>query len=70
MKDQIGFALTKLTLREQDIMQQRMMTDNPKTLMDLGQKYTISKERVRQIENSVKEKFKNALEENIDLMMP
>jgi RNA polymerase sigma-32 factor len=70
MKDKIDSALTKLTLREQDIMQQRLMTDNPKTLMDLGQKYTISKERVRQIENSVKEKFKNALEENIDLMMP
>ncbi len=70
MKEKIGSALNGLTLREQDIMQQRIMTDNPKTLMDLGQKYTISKERVRQIENSVKEKFKNALEENIDLMMP
>jgi RNA polymerase sigma-32 factor len=70
VKSQINSALEKLTPREQDIARQRLMAENPLTLDDLGRQYAISKERVRQIENNVKNKLKKALAGHIDLMLP
>ncbi len=43
-------CLAKLNEREQDIIKSRMLTENPVTLDELGAKYSISRERVRQIE--------------------
>lgn len=43
-------CLAKLNEREQDIIKSRMLTENPITLDELGAKYSISRERVRQIE--------------------
>lgn len=43
-------CLNKLTEREQDIIKSRMLCDNPVTLEDLGSKFNISRERIRQIE--------------------
>lgn len=43
-------CLSKLNEREQDIIKSRMLTENPVTLDELGAKYSISRERVRQIE--------------------
>jgi len=42
------------------------MADNPLTLDELGNKYDISKERVRQIENAVRIKLKDALKGNME----
>lgn len=70
VKKQIESALEKLTPRERDIAQNRLMAENPLTLEDLGSQYAISKERVRQIENNVKVKLKKALAGHIDLMQP
>lgn len=70
VKKQIDSALMKLTPREQDIAQQRLMAENPLTLEDLGKRYSISKERVRQIENNVKTKLKKTLGGNMELMLP
>lgn len=70
VKKQIESALQKLTPRERDIAQHRLMAENPLTLEDLGRQYAISKERVRQIENNVKVKIKKALAGHIDLMLP
>ncbi len=70
VKKQIYSAMDNLTPRERYIMQHRIMAENPITLEDLGKQYTISKERVRQIENNSKVKLKKALTSSIDLMLP
>jgi RNA polymerase sigma-32 factor len=70
VKTQIESALAKLSPREQDIARQRLMAESPLTLEDLGRQYAISKERVRQIENNVKNKLKKVLAGHIDLMLP
>ncbi|MFZ9202861.1 MAG: sigma factor-like helix-turn-helix DNA-binding protein, partial [Candidatus Fonsibacter ubiquis] len=43
----------------------RKLIDEPKTLEELSQKYKISRERVRQIENRAFEKVQKAMLENI-----
>lgn len=50
----------KLTLneRELDIFERRSFSDNPETLQQIGEEYSISRERVRQIENNILKKMK------------
>jgi RNA polymerase sigma-32 factor len=62
----IQAALSMLSGRERDIAVHRLMADNPLTLDELGNKYNISKERVRQIENAVRIKLKDVLKEKIE----
>ena len=50
-------CLQKLDSREQFIIKNRMMTDNPSTLEEIGLQYNISRERVRQIEKIAFEKL-------------
>lgn len=69
VKNQIQAAMSTLSGREQEIARKRLMEDSPQTLEDLGKQYNISKERVRQIENSVKTKLKKALAGDMEVMM-
>ena len=69
VKNQTQLALSQLSEREQDIARQRLMQDKPQTLEDLGKRYNISKERVRQIETSVKAKLKKALAGDMEFMI-
>lgn len=55
-------ALEILNEREKFIVESRVLTDSPKTLEELGQKYDISRERVRQIESAALKKIKGVLE--------
>ena len=56
-------AINKLDSREKYIINSRKFTDLPRTLESLGEKFKISKERVRQIEQtSLKKLKKNILE--------
>lgn len=50
-------ALSKLNEREQYIIKNRMLTDTPLTLDEIGEKFKISRERVRQIEKRAFEKL-------------
>lgn len=50
-------ALEKLNDREQYIVKNRMLTDTPQTLDEIGEKFQISRERVRQIEKRAFEKL-------------
>lgn len=50
-------ALTKLNEREQYIVKNRMLTETPQTLDEIGEKFQISRERVRQIEKRAFEKL-------------
>jgi RNA polymerase sigma-32 factor len=56
------------TLRDKDklIFDQRMLAEEPLTLQEIGDKYGISRERVRQIESRVKRRLKAYLEKHFD----
>jgi RNA polymerase sigma-32 factor len=56
-------ALRDLTEREQLIVRERLMTDEPRTLQDLGVQLGVSKERVRQIEERARGKLRALLED-------
>jgi len=50
-------AIAKLNPREQDIIRERHLKEDPSTLEDLSKIYNISRERVRQIESRAMEKL-------------
>jgi len=56
-------ALKVLKDRERFIIENRILSDKPLTLEELGEKYNISRERVRQIENAALKKMKGVLKE-------
>ena len=56
-------ALKTLKDRERYIVENRILADKPLTLEELGTKYKISRERVRQIENAALKKMKSILKE-------
>lgn len=63
-------ALESLNDRERSIFEERRLLDEPKTLDELSQKYDISRERIRQIENRALEKItllieKKAMEQRL-----
>ncbi len=57
--------LPKLNDKEKDILFKRLLTSNPLTLREIGEKYGITRERVRQIEARLLEKLKNFLKKEI-----
>ena len=63
VKDTMEDALGKLKDRERYIIENRILTDTPMTLEELGEKYSISRERVRQIESAALKKIKSVLED-------
>lgn len=58
-------AIHVLDEREKEILCDRRLIDEPKTLEELSQKYKVSRERIRQIENKAFEKVQKAMLENI-----
>jgi RNA polymerase sigma-32 factor len=59
----VGVALGDLTEREQLIIRERIMTDDPQTLQAIGTRLGVSKERVRQLEERARAKLRARLEE-------
>ena len=57
-------ALSKLNEREQAIIRERRLKDEPATLEDLSKTYNISRERVRQIEVRAMEKLQKEMTSN------
>ena len=54
-------AMDGLDDRSRDILASRWLTDNKSTLQDLADKYQVSAERIRQLENNAIKKLKGAL---------
>ncbi len=61
LNKQIVLALEKLTLQEQDVLNNRfgLVTGYPKTLKEIAQMMNISRERVRQVEIKARKKLRN-----------
>ena len=54
-------AMSILNEREKEILFDRRLNEEPKTLEELSQKYSISRERIRQIENRAFEKLQKEM---------
>jgi RNA polymerase sigma-32 factor len=54
-------AMTILNEREKAIINERRLSDNPKTLEELSKRYKISRERIRQIETKAFEKLQKSM---------
>ena len=54
-------AMDRLNERERDILTQRRLIEDPKTLEELSQVYNVSRERIRQIEVRAFEKLQKAM---------
>ena len=54
-------AIATLDDRSRDIVQSRWLTDDKKTLHELADVYSVSAERIRQIEVNAIKKLRNAM---------
>ena len=54
-----------LTEREEDILRNRLLSETPVTLEDLGKKYMITKERTRQLEVKIIKKLRELMKKDI-----
>jgi RNA polymerase sigma-32 factor len=62
VREALESAMQSLTVREQRIVEARILSDEPQTLESLGQEMGVSKERVRQLEVRARQKLRNRLE--------
>jgi len=65
LQEKLKSLIPKLNPKEKDILTQRLLSDNPITLREIGEKYGITRERVRQIEARLLEKIKKHLQAEI-----
>ena len=47
--------------KEQHILQNRLLSDEPETLQDIGERFGVSRERIRQIESQLKNRLRKIL---------
>ncbi|WP_051617115.1 sigma-70 family RNA polymerase sigma factor [Desulfonatronovibrio hydrogenovorans] len=65
LNQNIQELLPKLNEKERDIIELRLLAESPITLREIGEKYGITRERVRQIEARLLEKIKSQITENV-----
>ena len=65
-KDMVSSAIDSLDERETQIINERHLSEDPKTLEYLGKKLKISKERVRQIEKNAMNKMKSFINSHFE----
>jgi RNA polymerase sigma-32 factor len=63
--EKLGEFRLSLDGRNREIFEKRMMAENPLTLREIGEKYSISPERVRQIEEEILAKARDFLRQEI-----
>jgi RNA polymerase sigma-32 factor len=61
VRSKVQEAMEHLNIKERYIVQHRLMTDEPMTLQEIGQHFSISRERARQIEGNVIRKIRAVL---------
>ncbi|BAP15470.1 RNA polymerase factor sigma-32 [Alcanivorax sp. 97CO-5] len=58
---QLSSALMALDERSRDILERRWLADQKSTLQELADEYSVSAERIRQLENNAIKKLRNAI---------
>ncbi len=61
VKRNIAGALSMLNDREAYIIQNRVMSENPETLQEIGDRFKITRERARQVEKEALRKMRHAI---------
>jgi len=61
LQREVGKALQKLNEKERYIIEQRVAAEEPQTLQEIAEYFSISRERVRQIEEGARKKLKTLL---------
>lgn len=62
-RDQVEKFAATLTDKELEIFRARLMTEDPPTLQEVGERFKLSRERVRQIEARLKQRLREFIEE-------
>jgi RNA polymerase sigma-32 factor len=65
LKKHIQEVVPHLNDKEKDILESRLLADAPVTLREIGDKYNITRERVRQIETRLLNKLKKHLSQSV-----
>jgi RNA polymerase sigma-32 factor len=65
LHENVNIFKKSLTEREMEIFDTRIFSDTPVTLQQIGEKYKISRERVRQIEKNIIKKLKEFFKKEI-----
>lgn len=63
IRENLEDVLSSLSERERYIIENRILTEKPETLEDIGNRYGISRERVRQVESAALKKIRKILTE-------
>ncbi|MEF3697993.1 sigma-70 family RNA polymerase sigma factor [Desulfolutivibrio sp.] len=66
LEKHIATIRPRLSDKERDLLENRILSDSPLTLREIGAKYGITRERVRQIESRLLEKLKEHLSNKIE----
>ena len=61
VRNKLKTILPKLNEKELYILQNRLLTDEPVTLREIGERYNVTRERVRQLEARLLEKIRQHL---------
>jgi RNA polymerase sigma-32 factor len=62
-RDRVGEFAATLKNKEREIFEARLMTDDPPTLQEVGDRFNLSRERVRQIESTLKQRLRSFIRE-------
>ncbi len=68
-KKEVSKALNNLNDREKHIIYERYLSEEPKTLQELGEELNVTRERIRQIEKRALEKMKKTLPVELETLV-
>ena len=66
VRSRLKTIIPELNKKELYILRNRLLTDEPVTLREIGERYSITRERVRQLEARLLEKIRRHLSQNIN----
>lgn len=61
VRENAGRFQKHLNAREKDILEQRILSERPMTLEKLGNRHGVSRERIRQVEGRIIDRFRTYL---------
>jgi RNA polymerase sigma-32 factor len=65
LHEKIAAFRNQMTSREKEIFDQRIYAESPVTLQEIGDRYGISRERVRQVEKNIIKKMRDFFKNEI-----
>ena len=67
IRNEIEVLKVDMDEKERDIVENRLFTEEPQSLQDIGERHGVSRERIRQIETKLKDKIKLHLSDRLKL---